>query len=125
MSPEIARGQVADERADIYSLGAALFHMLTGDPPFKKQGASPRDIVLRRFKVPPPDPCQYNSLLSTDTGRLVQKLMAVDAKNRPADYPTLIRQMRQLIAIIMRDARPVTTEPGDPLQALSDALGDE
>ena len=126
MSPEIARGQVADCRADIYSLGASLFHMLTGDPPFKKKGASPRDIVLRRFKLPPPDPCQYNSLLNTDTGRLVQSMMAMDPNNRAPDYPTLIRQMRQLIALLMRDARPeAATQSSDPLQALSDALGDD
>jgi len=128
MSPEIARGHVADHRADIYSLGAAMFHMLTGDPPFKKQGASPRDIVLRRFKVPPPDPCQYNASLNPDTGRMVQSMMALEADNRPADYSTLVRQLRQLAAIIQRDhARRQddddSDDDGDALQALSDALG--
>lgn len=125
MSPEIARGQVSDHRADIYSLGAALFHMLAGEPPFKKKGASPRDIVLRRFKLPPPDPCQYNALLHADTGRLVQSMMALEADHRPKDYPTLVRQMRQLIAILMRDRRPDSAQPSDPLQALSDALGED
>lgn len=52
-------------------------------------------------------------------------MMALDANQRSADYPTLIRQMRQLIAIIMRDERPASAEPADPLQALSDALGDD
>jgi len=125
MSPEIARGQVSDHRADIYSLGASLFHTLTGEPPFKKKGASPRDIVLRRFKVPPPDPCQFNAKLNTETGRVVQNMMALDANHRAKDYPTLIRQLRQLAALVVRDARPPTAEPGDALQALSDALSDD
>jgi len=125
MSPEIARGQVSDLRADIYSLGASLFHMLTGEPPFRKEGASPRDIVLRRFKVPPPDPCHFVGSIHPDTGRLVQSMMALEADQRPADYITLVRRMRQLIAIIQRDqVRHRNDDPGDALQALSDALND-
>lgn len=124
MAPEIARGHVADLRADIYSLGASLFHMLTGEPPFKKQGASPRDIVLRRFKVPPPDPCQHVATLHPDTGRLVQSMMALNPDDRPADYPGLIRKLRQLAALIQRDKTHRSQSPGDALQALSDALKD-
>lgn len=123
MSPEIARGQISDLRADIYSLGASLYHMLTGQPPFKKKGASPRDIVLRRFKVPPPDPCQHVASLHPDTGRVVQSMMALEADNRPPDYPTLIRSLRQLAALIQRDMAH-SPKPGDALQALSDALHD-
>lgn len=126
MSPEIARGQVSDLRADIYSLGASLFHMLTGEPPFKKQGASPRDIVLRRFKIPPPDPCEHVTGLHPDTGRMVQRMMALDPDDRFSDYPSLIRSLRQLIAIIHRDEpQGPDDDPGDALRALSDALLDD
>jgi hypothetical protein len=52
-------------------------------------------------------------------------MMALEPNHRAADYPTLIRQMRQLIALIMRDQRPAATQSSDPLQALSDALGDD
>ncbi len=122
MSPEIARGQVADLRADIYSLGASLFHMLTGEPPFRMPGASPRDIVLRRFKVPPPDPCPFVAQLHSDTGQVVQHMMALEPKDRPADYPSLIRRLRQLAALIQRDQTRRPDSPVDALQALSDAL---
>lgn len=133
MAPEIARGQVSDLRADIYSLGASMFHMLAGEPPFKKKGASPRDIVLRRFKIPPPDPCHFVGTLMSDTGRLVQGMMAVEADDRPDDYNVLVRRLRQLAAMIQRDQpRPKITksgtsetgDAGDALQALSDALND-
>ncbi|MEO0477820.1 MAG: serine/threonine-protein kinase [Planctomycetota bacterium] len=121
MSPEIARGQVADIRADIYSLGASMYHMLTGQPPFRKQGASPRDIVLRRFKIPPPDPCEILALLHPETGRLCQMMMALDPENRPADYADVMSRLRQLATIIQRDhARD--SDSGDALRALSEAL---
>lgn len=145
MSPEIARGQVADQRADIYSLGASLYHMLTGEPPFKKQGASARDIVLRRFKIPPPDPCQLVGLLQKDTAKLCQMMMALEPDDRPGDYDDLIRRLRQLAALLRRDeprAEPPLAQapraqskskrddddepvdPDDALRALSDALDD-
>lgn len=130
MSPEIARGQVADVRADIYSLGASFYHMLTGDPPFKKKDASTRDIVLRRFKVPPPDPCQIVGLLHPDTCGLCQMMMALKPDDRPDDYVDLIRRLRQLAAVLQRDQprqpqQPrddTPADPGDALRALTDAL---
>ncbi|MEM1354492.1 MAG: serine/threonine-protein kinase [Planctomycetota bacterium] len=121
MAPEIARGNVADHRADIYSLGATLYHMLTGGPPFKHPGATPRDIVLRRFKVPPPDPAEHTANLHESTSRLVQSMMALEADHRPADYPALVRRMKQAIALIRRD-RASPDDGDDPLQALSDAV---
>lgn len=126
MAPEIAQGKVADHRADIYSLGASLFHMLVGKPPFRKKGAAPREIVLRRFKVPPPDPAQYVAGLSEQTSKLVQSMMALEPDGRPADYPAVIRKLRQTIALLRRDqASPSSNnDPGDALQALSDAARD-
>lgn len=123
MAPEIARGNVADLRADIYSLGATLYHMLTGQPPFKLEGATPRDIVLRRFKVPPPDPAEAITTLHESTSKLVQSMMAVEPDRRPDDYPALIRKLRQAIALIRRD-QAGGDDGDDPLQALSDAVRD-
>jgi tRNA A-37 threonylcarbamoyl transferase component Bud32 len=52
MSPEQARGQhLVDIRTDIYSLGATLYHVLSGKPPFS--GATALEIIRKHIKEDP------------------------------------------------------------------------
>jgi serine/threonine-protein kinase len=52
VSPEQARDQAPDQRADIYSLGVLLFHMLTGRVPFDADNSV--DIILKQVTEPTP-----------------------------------------------------------------------
>jgi tetratricopeptide (TPR) repeat protein len=52
MPPEQAEGAALDERADVYALGAILYHVLCGQPPYT--GTSGKQI-LERVKAGPPD----------------------------------------------------------------------
>lgn len=58
MAPEQARAQPIDHRADQYALGATLFHMLTGRPPY--QGESSKAIMRAHCFEPLPDPGEVN-----------------------------------------------------------------
>ena len=56
ISPEKVRRQKIDYRADIYSLGGTLYHVLTGVPPF--DGPDPTAVVKARFEGPPKKPSE-------------------------------------------------------------------
>ena len=60
MSPEQARsGFATDTRSDIYALGATLFYMLSGRPPF--EGETPSAILAKHVQAPVPDVRMVNS----------------------------------------------------------------
>lgn len=75
MSPEQAAGQTdsIDVATDIYSLGAILFAMLTGRPPF--QAASPLDTVLMVIEQDPPNIRMLNRAVDSDLEMVVMKCL--------------------------------------------------
>lgn len=95
ISPERARGGKADHRSDIYSLGATMYHALTGVPPF--DGKTATDVVVARLKAPP---CKIRDLepaLSLRTAQVVERMMAADPVLR---YPTSASLLADLKAAL-------------------------
>lgn len=78
MAPELIYGQDADERADLYSLGATLYEMCEGHPPF----IGTREQVLAAVPAPPP-PLQRDDV-PAGLRELVISLLAPDRDERPA-----------------------------------------
>ena len=83
VAPEQVRKQKIDHRADIYSLGATLFHALTGRAPFD-EGESMK-TVKARFERPAPDVRELRPGLTEATARIVARMLA---EKRAARYPT-------------------------------------
>jgi serine/threonine protein kinase len=97
ISPEQARGDKdLDARTDIYSLGATLYHLVCGAPPYA--GSSATDVMAQHMRDPIPDPRQQNPDLSVGVCSLIRKAMA---KNRNARYATaraMVDDVERLLA---------------------------
>jgi len=93
MAPERLAGQPADVRGDIYSLGATLFHVLSGSPPFAPDVAA--DVQTRR-QQPAPSILKVRPVHPA-TAVLVDAMLANDPQRRPQDYNALLALMRQTL----------------------------
>lgn len=92
MSPEQGKGGTVDQRSDIYSLGATLFFLLYGCPPFEAD--SPIAIILKHINDPvtfPPQPEVPEPVKS-----LLRRMLAKDLERRPADYDALLADIERI-----------------------------
>lgn len=81
ISPEQIRGKLdIDFRADIYSLGATLYHLVTGRVPFDAE--TPAGVMHKHLKEPLTPPDHINSQLSAGIGEVVEVMMAKDRNRR-------------------------------------------
>ncbi len=104
-SPEQARGQVLDGRADIYSLGVTLFKAATGVLPF--QGDDWYEIARQHIEDPAPRPRSFNPALSRGMEHVILKCLAKDPAER---YPTGDALHTELVQLLGRASTP----DGDP-----------
>jgi serine/threonine protein kinase len=96
MAPEQARGETLDERADVYGLGALLYHTLAGQPPYT--GKTGRE-VLRSVISGPPRPLEERITdLPAELGAIVRKAMLPNAKDRYPSAKEMAEDLRRFAA---------------------------
>jgi serine/threonine-protein kinase len=105
MSPEQLAGQKVEGRSDLYSLGAALYQMLCGRPPF--QGASMAQLLFKIANEPHVDVRTHNPSLPACVAAIVNKALAKTPAERWEDGDTMAKALRLcLLSLTPGAARP-------------------
>jgi serine/threonine protein kinase len=86
MSPEQCLGRKLSIKTDVYALGATIYHLLTGQPPFKADSAL--YLMKKQVKAPTPYAKDVRSEVPSPIAKLIQHMMAKDPGKRPK--PSLI-----------------------------------
>jgi len=120
MSPEQARGERADSRSDVYSLGCVLYQMLTGEVPFQ---ASTPLAVLRQHTDERPRPVRrLRSDVPRELAAVVERSMEKDAGKRYANAAEMAMALRAAVpgleaaapAVVGAVPRGVVAPPAPP-----------
>src|SRR5215813_1471860 len=91
MSPEQARGQKVDARSDIWSLGAVLYEMVAGNPPFR--GETPSDCIAAILTA---EPAPLSSISPDVPAKLESILQNALRKNTDERYQTIKEMLAEL-----------------------------
>ncbi len=109
MSPERVNGIADDPRSDLYSLGAVLFELVCGEPPFP--GETSVKVILRHVHEPPrrPSTVRADNPIPSFVDELVLSLLDKDPARRPPSATVLLQRLDELI----RPAGWLVAAPGD------------
>ncbi len=117
MPPEQALGRNPDARSDLYSLGAMLYEMLTGRPPFLGDDAI--GIISQHINTAPIATTWHNPGVPAKMDELVMRLLAKVPEDRPASAV----EVASALAALAAAPPPVTAGEAPPAPAAAQVRG--
>ena len=93
ISPEQAKGEFTDEKADIYSLGVIMYEMLTGNLPFEAENTV--SVAIMHLQTEPKLPTHINPLIPLGLEQITMKAMQKDTQNRYKSAAEMLRDLEQ------------------------------
>ncbi len=98
MAPEQCRDAAAvDHRADVYALGATLYVLVTGRPPF--DGSTAVELMTKQAYAPLTPPEVHVNRVPKELSAIIQKMMAKEPGDRYADMGELVRTLEQWLGV--------------------------
>jgi serine/threonine-protein kinase len=116
MSPEAARGEDVDSRADIYSLGVILFDMVCGRPPFEAQAAA--EVLAMHINKEPPVPSEFapHREITPFADKLLLRALAKDPGERYQTMDELRVDLQRCYGSVAYKRNAAESIPGLPKQ---------
>ncbi len=82
VAPELVRGDPADHRSDIYSLGVLLYHMVTGRTPFELSDSGIAALLYKHIEEPPPPPHTINPAVTPELELVILRALDKEPDQR-------------------------------------------
>ena len=118
MSPEQARGEEVDARADLFAFGSVLYYMAVGEPPFR--GSTPAVILSGVLDRDPVPPLERNPGLPAKLQEIILKALEKNRDYRYQSARDMVVDLRRLVREL--DSQVATGATASPGSSAATAL---